>query len=177
MGLDLSRRHDLWLARVPTSPQDEGRVEALVVRPPGAPGERRSVERIELTEDGVVGDKWVDDDEAPDGTQVSIMNTHMARAVAGDRADLIGDNLRVDLDLSEANLPVGTKLEVGTAVLVVSEVPHRPCKSFHDRFGAKAAKRIARSNRTGKRGRGVLCRVARPGVVSVGDVMRVVRGA
>ena len=175
MGLDLSRRHDLWLARLPRSPRDEGRVDALVVRPPGTVGERETPDRVELNADGIVGDKWAADPEAPDGTQVSLINVHMARAVGGERAPLTGDNLHVDLDLSEENLPVGTRLEMGSAALVVSEVPHRPCGSFLERFGARAAKRVARAGRTGLRGRGVLCRVGQPGVVEVGDVIRVVR--
>ncbi len=171
---DLSIRHDLWLSRLPRSPVDEGPVALLVVRPPGEHGQRLTPDTIELGEDGVVGDKWVSDPEAPDGTQVSLMNVHMARAVAGDDPALTGDNLHVDLDLSEQNLPVGTRLEVGSAVLVVSEVPHRPCRSFHARFGVKAVKRVGRADRTGRRGRGVLCRVAQPGEVRVGDVIRVV---
>lgn len=175
MGLDLSRRHDLWLARLPHSPRDEGRIEVLVVRPPGTEGVRETPARAELVADGLIGDKWVTDPEAPDGTQVSLINVHMARAIAGKRAALSGDNLHVDLDLSEENLPVGTRLEIGSAVLVVSEVPHRPCRSFLERFGAAAAKRVARAGRTGLRGRGVLCRVGQPGVVEVGDVIRVVR--
>ncbi len=175
MALDLSRRHDLWYARIPRSPKDEGRVEALVIRPPGEPGLRNSVEELEVTREGVRGDKWAGDPEAPDGTQISLMNVHVARAVAGEGADLIGDNLRVDLELSEANLPIGTRLRIGGAVLVVSEVPHRPCRAFHERFGAKMAKRIARANRVGKRGRGVLCRVEREGTIRVGDTIEVER--
>ncbi|MDA1264824.1 MAG: MOSC domain-containing protein [Planctomycetota bacterium] len=175
MALDLSIRHDLWLKRLPSSPSDGGRVEALVVRPPGSVGVRESRDSAEVLSDGLEGDKWRHDDEAPDGSQVSLINVHMSRAVAGAGSVLTGDNLHVDLDLSEANLPIGTRLEIGTCVLEVSEVPHRPCKAFLERFGAAAAKRVARAGRTGRRGRGVMCRVAQPGTISVSDGIRVLR--
>lgn len=172
MALDLSRRHDWWHARLPRSPRDEGTVELVVVRPPGEPGRRETPQRVEVRQDGLAGDKWSADPEAPDGSQVSLMNVHVARSVAGEHPHRIGDNLLVDLELSEENLPVGTRLEVGDVQLVVSEVPHRPCRSFHDRFGATAAKRVARANRRGRRGRGVLCRVAREGTIRRGDRIR-----
>jgi MOSC domain-containing protein YiiM len=175
--MDLSWRHDLWLGRLPSSPLDEGRVELLVLRPPGCPNERETPERVRLTEQGLEGDRWSVDPEAEDGTQVSLINAHLARAVVGDetRLPLTGDNLHVDLDLTEANLPVGTVLEVGDALLQVSEVPHRPCHKFHERFGVTNVKRVQRANRTGRRGRGVLCRVIQAGEVSVGDWIRVRR--
>ena len=106
------------------------------------------------------------------------MNVHVLRAVcAGDesRMALSGDNLHVDLDLSEENLPAGTLLEIGTARLRVSETPHRPCKKFVERFGATAAKRIARANRVGRRGRGVLCTVVQDGKVCRGDPIVLIR--
>ncbi len=82
---------------------------------------------------------------------------------------LSGDNFQVDLDLSEENLPVGTELELGSAVLRVSALPHRPCLKFVKRFGLLAAKRIARANRIGLRGRGLLCEVLAAGAVRTGD--------
>ena len=103
---------------------------------------------------------------------------HVARSVAkGDeaRTPLTGDNFQVDLDLSEANLPVGTVLSMGEAELRVTDLPHRPCLRFVERFGPIAAKRIARSNRLGHRGRGVLCEVVRGGRVRRGDEIRVTR--
>lgn len=174
--MDLSFRHDLWLSRLPSSPRDDGRVELLVLRP--GPGERSTPDRVEITEHGLEGDRWQSDDEAPDGSQVSLMNVHVLRAVAdGDdaRMPLSGDNLIVDLDLGEDALPTGSRLTIGDVELEVSEVPHRPCASFHERFGKQAAQRVARGSRTGRRTRGVLCRVVRPGRVAVGDRIRVER--
>ena len=174
--MDLSFRHDAWLKRLARSPRDDGRVELVVLRP--GPGERATPDAVDVAEDGLVGDRWVGDAEAPDGTQVSLMNVHVLRAIAGDdeaRMALSGDNLIVDLDLSEEALPTGSRLAIGGAILEVSEVPHRPCASFHERFGRTAAQRVARGGRTGRRTRGVLCRVAVAGRVAKGDRIRVER--
>jgi MOSC domain-containing protein YiiM len=105
---------------------------------------------------------------------------HVLRSLCdGDpeRMALSGDNLQVDLDLSERNLPVGTRLMIGDALLEISPEPHRPCRSFHGRFGATGAKKVARANKTGHRGRGVLCRVLRAGTIIVGDRIELDRSA
>ena len=175
--MDLSFRHDLWYARLPRSPRDAGTVEGLVLRP--ARGERRSVDELRVTpEAGVEGDLWSREPDRRVGTQLSLINVHLLRALAdGDaiRMALSGDNLQVDLDLSEENLPPGTRLEVGEALLEVSTEPHRPCRLFHQRFGAIGAQRVARANRKGRRGRGVLASVLRAGTIRVGDPIRVER--
>ncbi|QDU69403.1 MOSC domain-containing protein [Engelhardtia mirabilis] len=173
--MDLSRRFDLWWARLPRSPRDRGRVVDLVLRPPGyTQGARRLVEQVRLDpERGAIGDKWETDPDRDEGAQVALINVHVIRSLARGHADasLSGDTLHVDLDLSEANLPPGTRLEVGQALLVVSAVPHRPCASFARRFGAGGAKRVARADRRGLRGRGVMCVVERGGVVRLGDAV------
>ena len=109
---------------------------------------------------------------------MSLINVHVIDSLAAqdpERAILCGDNLHVDLDLGEENLPVGTTLTIGTCVLVVSSDPHRPCKLFHGRFGASAVKKVARANRVGRRGRGVLARVLAGGTIRVGDLIHVQR--
>jgi MOSC domain-containing protein YiiM len=181
--MDLSWRFDPWYVRLPRSPRDEGRVEALVVRPAGAPkGTRSTPEEIEVSpETGVLGDAWITyeqpAEEAGDD-QVSLINVHVIRSLAGDdlaHRALSGDNLHVDLDLSEENLPPGTRLRIGQAELEISAKPHRPCASFVERYGPTAAKKVARANRKGRRGRGVLCRVLRSGRIRVGDSIQVQR--
>jgi MOSC domain-containing protein YiiM len=175
--LDLSFRFDRWIDALPASPADAGRVERCVLRT--GPGRRATPERVELRVGaGVVGDARLGHEHSLPENEVALMNVHVLRAVcAGDEArmPLSGDNLLVDLDLSEANLPVGTRLRVGEAVLRVSPSPHRPCEKFVQRFGARAAKRVARANRRGLRGRGVLCIVEQGGGVAVGDTIRVER--
>ncbi len=173
--MDLSFRHDLWYARLPKSPRGSGRVEGLVLRT--GPGERSRPDAIELAVgEGIRGDRWRSHEHSEAGNEVSLMNVHVLRSVAGDdpeRMALAGDNLLVDLDLTEANLPVGALLDIGSARLRVTPLPHRPCGKFVQRFGATAAKKIARANRRGLRGRGVLCEIVRGGRVAVGDSITV----
>jgi MOSC domain-containing protein YiiM len=180
MALDLSWRFDGWIDALPHSPRDSGRVERCVVRT--GPGQRALPDAIELIAGaGVQGDSWSKHPHAQEGNQVALINVHLVRALSdGDaqRSALSGDNLQVDLDLSEENLPVGTRLAIGAqTVLVVSAMPHRPCRHFHERFGASAAKKVARANKRGLRGRGVLCSVERGGTIRIGDPIRVERPA
>lgn len=175
--LDLSFRFDRWFTQLPASPVDVGRVHRCVVRT--GPGQRETPESVHLTPGrGLDGDTWEGHEHRLPGNEVSLMNVHVLRSlVQGDegRMALSGDNLQVDLELSEANLPPGTLLELGEVLLRVSEEPHRPCLQFVERFGAKAAKRVARANRRGLRGRGVLCTVERGGEVRSGDTIKVTR--
>lgn len=178
--MDFSFRFDLWRRALPASPRDRGRVEGLVVRPRGAGhGARQRPESVQVTpEEGILGDSWYESPLRREGNQISLMNVHVLRSLAGgdpERMALSGDNLQVDLDLSESNLPPGTRLGIGDALLEVTPEPHRPCRSFHERFGASGAKKVARANRTGHRGRGLLCRVLEPGTIRVGDAIEVRR--
>lgn len=179
MAPDLSFRFDPWWKALPKSPKDQGRVERLVVRPRhGAPKERTTPDSIELVPgEGILGDRWIDDAHGSEATAVSLINVHVLRSLSAndEQAILSGDNLHVDLDLTEDNLPVGTRLEIGRTLLEVSEAVHRPCKSFVERFGATAAKKVARANRKERRGRGVLCRILQGGTIHIGDSIRVVR--
>lgn len=174
--MDLSFRHDLWWALLPRSPRDRGTVVLCVVRP--ARGERRVVDALAVEPGrGALGDHWVQDEGRSDGSELALINSHVSHAVARDRdhPGHTGDNLHVDLDLSEANLPSGSRLVIGEVVLEVSADEHRPCRSFHDRFGKVNAQRVARANRRGLRGRGVLCRVLEGGVIVLGAEVVVVR--
>ena len=180
MALDLSFRFDRWFDRLPRSPRDTGRVERCVLRT--GPGRRETPEALQVVAGkGVVGDTWGAHEWDADGNQVALINIHVIRSLCdgdADRTALSGDNLQVDLDLSEENLPVGTRLAIGAeVVLVVSPVLHRPCRHFHERFGASGAKKVARANRRGLRGRGVLCSVERGGRLHVGDEIAVLRPA
>jgi MOSC domain-containing protein YiiM len=177
--LDFSFRFDPWFEALPRSPRDLGRVQGCVVRT--GRGVRETPSALRVVEGaGVVGDLWSTHPHSAPGNQVSLINVHVLRSLCdGDesRMPLSGDNLHVDLELSEANLPVGTLLAIGTALLRVSPVPHRPCGSFVKRYGATAAKKVARATRIGRRGRGVLCEVVRGGVIANGDEIRVERAA
>ncbi len=174
--MDFSFRFDLWYALLPSSPKDEGRVVRCVIRP--AHDRRETPESLRVSpERGVELDRWDSDAARRPGNQVSLVNVHVLRSLAGgeERMALSGDNLQVDLELSEANLPVGTRLAIGSALLEVSADPHRPCKKFHQRYGASAVKKVVRASKKGRRGRGVLATVLRAGEIRVGDSIRVER--
>ena len=171
---------DDWIREIPSSPTEIGRIEGLVLRPEGSEeGERRLVDQVVVVpESGIEGDRWAESPYATAGNEVSLINAHILRAVAGEdaeRAALSGDNLHVDLDLSQKNLPVGTRLKIGDAVLEVSDVEHLPCGRFLERFGETAVKQIARGNRLGLRSRGVLCHVRIRGEITTGDQILVDR--
>lgn len=175
--LDFSWRFDAWFESLPQSPRDGGRVVRCVVRT--GRGQRAMPESIDVVAGaGIAGDSWSSHPHSAPGNQVSLINVHVLSSIAdGDvqRMALAGDNLHVDLELSEANLPVGTLLEIGDTILRISPMPHRPCSSFVGRFGAQAAKKVARATRIGRRGRGVLCEVVRGGRIANGAEIRVRR--
>jgi MOSC domain-containing protein YiiM len=160
------------------SPQDSGRVE-LIVRRPNA-GEREVLEMAELDlAAGLMGDNWLErgsrkiaDGSAHPDMQLTLMNSRAIALVARtkDRWPLAGDQLYVDMDLSEDNLPAGSKLRIGTAVIQVTAVPHTGCRFFAARFGPDATQFV--NSREGKRLRlrGLNARVLQPGTVRVGDL-------
>lgn len=175
--MDVSFRFERWFEGLAASPRDRGRVVRCVLRT--GPGQRALPESIEIAaERGVAGDHWGRYHYDEPGNAVSLVNVHVIESLAGgdaQKAALSGDNLQVDLELSLENLPVGTELELGTALLRVSALEHRPCLKFVRRFGPVAAKQVGRANRIGRRGRGVLCEVVRGGTVRVGDAIVVRR--
>ena len=168
------------LSHVTASPADGGRLELIIVRP--AEGERVLPESVRVSPElGVEGDKWVRSrgHDTPDGdpdprTQVTLMNARILRLISGEegRMPLAGDNLIVDLDLSDENMAPGQRLSVGEAVLEVTEVPHNGCGAFLDRYGRDAVKFV--NSPEGKRLhlRGLHAKVITAGVVSVGDEVR-----
>ena len=99
------------------------------------------------------------------------MNSRVLEALAGpiDRWPLAGDQLYADLDLSEANLPAGTRLAVGESVIEVTAKPHLGCAKFTRRFGLDAKRWVNSEAGMKLRLRGVNARVVQPGVIRVGD--------
>jgi hypothetical protein len=161
------------------SPADRGVVELLVARP--EPGARVVLSEAVLDPDvGLVGDCWrargsrhTADGAANPSMQLTLMNARVVDLVAGprDRWPLAGDQVYVDLDLGEANLPPGTRLRVGTAVVVVTPQPHTGCARFAERFGMDAARFVNSPDGRAHRFRGLNARVVDAGVVRPGDVV------
>ena len=163
------------------SPADAGTVELIVRRP--AEGEREVLAEgvLDLVE-GLVGDMWRvrGSKTTPDGSsnpdmQLNVMNVRAVDLVAGgdrERWALAGDQLYVDLDLSEANLPPGTRLALGTAVIEVTEPPHTGCVKFSGRFGVDAHKFVNAKRHRHLRLRGMCAKVVEPGTVRSGDEIR-----
>lgn len=167
------------LDRIRRAPADAGIVELVVARP--AVGERVLLDEAMLDVDvGVVGDCWLTrgSSSTPDGladprAQVTLMNARAAALFAGDRERwaLAGDQLYVDFDLGEANLPAGSRLAVGSAVLELSDKPHTGCQKFSQRFGLDALRFVNSPEGRRLRLRGANARVAEPGVVRLGDLV------
>jgi len=166
------------LGPIRNSPRDGGRLVLLVRRP--AVGERDMPAEAVIGEvNGLDGDNWLarGSKSTPDGSadphrQITVMNARVAELVAGGtgRMPLAGDQLYLDLDLSHDNLPAGSLLAVGQAVLQVSDAPHLGCVKFVERFGAEAMRFV--NSRLGRqlRLRGMNTRVVAPGTVRVGDL-------
>ena len=160
------------MARSPL-PRDRGTVSLVTVRTDR--GVHETPERIRLTrDDGVVGDRWRRDD-GKRGSQVSVMMTAVAELVGDGEQPLhmAGDNLLVNLDLSEAAVAVGTRWRVGTALLEVTPELHTPCKLFSARFGADATRWVGDAGHRARRLRGLMCKVIEAGEIAVGDAIEV----
>ena len=168
------------LAEVRRSPPDLGVVELVVRRP--AEGEREVLDDGVLDEaSGVLGDNWNQryNKHHPEGVpdpdrQLNVINARLSRLVAvdPDRRALAGDQLHLDLDLSEANLPVGTRLALGEAVIEVTPIPHTGCAKFVQRFGKDAMRFVNSPRGRELRLRGLNARVVVAGPVRPGDPVR-----
>lgn len=159
------------------SPKEAGTIELIVRRP--AVDEREVLSEALLdVADGLVGDRWTapsDGDGSPyRGAQLTLMNARVAALVAAgdtDRWQLAGDQLFVDLDLSGANLPPGTRLTAGTAVIEITDEPHTGCGKFMSRFGIDAQRFINSQAGRELNLRGVHAMVVSAGVVRPGDTI------
>ena len=190
---DLEMRHDdmeiRYLTReeleagvgdIRRAPKDEG-VLHMIVRRPNV-DERELLDEAQLSVDeGVVGDTWRlrSSSRMPDGgphpdMQLNIIGTRAIGLIAQDRARwaLSGDQLFVDLDLTGENLPAWTKLQIGSAIIEVTDQPHTGCGKFVSRFGVDAMKFVNSPLGRSLNLRGINARVVQPGTIRVGDVVR-----
>lgn len=163
------------LPHVAAAPRAATTVAQLCHRP--APNRREFPDRLRLTRAaGAEGDRWLATpwlrrpDGAPDPRiQVSILPLRVLDLVWRDRAGVPhpGDTIVADLDTSEANLPEGTLLRAGTAVLRVSGIFNDGCAKWKVRYGAAAQAWV--KAHPALRLRGVLCAVEADGEVALGD--------
>ncbi len=168
------------LAGVRDSPSDRGTVELIVRRPAVDEREVLAEGTLDLAA-GLAGDTWAvrgssrTADRSPHpGMQVTVMNARAALLVAhdADRRQLAGDQFYVDFDIGTANLPPGSWLALGSAVLEVSDQPHTGCAKFSARFGLDALRFVNSPVGRELRLRGMNARVVVPGTVRTGDTIR-----
>ena len=168
------------LSHILQSPQHEGTL-ALIVRRPQVDAREVLAEGELNTLEGLEGDSWnkrgssrTSDGSAHPDMQLNLMNVRVAEAVAGNmkRWPLAGDQLYVDLNLSQANLPPGTRLSIGSAVIEITPQPHTGCGKFSARFGVDALKFVNSPEGRALGLRGVNAKVIQSGRIQVGDTVR-----
>ena len=170
---------DAGLAIIREAPRDRGTLEMIVARP--SVGERVIVETAVLdARVGLIGDTWSvrPSSKTPDGSphpekQVTLINARAIAVIAGDRSrwPLAGDQLYVDLDLGTENLPPGTRLAIGPAVIEVTAPPHTGCAKFSARFGADVLRWVNTPIGRALNLRGIHARVVTGGAIARGDTI------
>jgi hypothetical protein len=175
--VDLRRLEDS-LEEIQKAPADLGSVELIVRRPALDVREVLTDAYLDVNT-GLQGDSWPT--RIPQGmagpdpeAQLTIVNARASQAIAGDRErwPLAGDQLYIDLDISQKNLPAGTRVLVGSAVIEVSAKPHTGCKKFLGRFGVDALTFVSSPIGRELRLRGANCRIVVSGTVRPGDLVR-----
>ena len=160
------------LDEIINSSKDNGVLKLIVCRPKEDEREVLEIGELDLNK-GLVGDNWLTQD-ANIEAQLAIMNSRIVSLLAQDenRWQLAGDQLFIDLDLTDENLPAGTRLAIGSAIIEVTPEPHNGCKKFVERFGLDAMKFV--NSPIGKQLhlRGIYAKVIKSGTIRKGDVVK-----
>ena len=175
---------DQLMAKLPgfleAAPKDNGTLDLIVMRPEAE--ERVLPQSHDVTaQHGVNGDHWIkgsgytlDDGTGDPEAQICMMMSGCIAAIAGHRENWApaGDNFFLDMDLTPANMPPGTRFAIGTAEFIVTETPHNGCQKFIDRYGRDAVLFVNTGKGKELRLRGIYARVTKDGTVSVADPVR-----
>jgi hypothetical protein len=169
------------LAEISQAPKNHGNIELLVIRP--VQYERKVVNEITMHPiTGCEGDIWHSKktSSTPDGKpnperQVTLINSRVLALLEGakDTWPKAGDQVYVDMDLSKENLPAGTDLSLGSAIIRVSAQPHNGCKKFAERYGIDATRFVNSSLGKAKSLRGINCYIVKEGIVKMGDTVSI----
>lgn len=168
---------DACLADMRNAPRDNAPISHLCYRPDF--GQRVFADTLTLdVEKGVTGDRWAThawlktQTGAPDPrVQVAVIPTRLLNLVWPGDDDPIypGDTIAADIDLSEEALPTGTQLQVGSAVIEISDVFNDGCVKWKARYGQEAYKWVRDPYLRPLRPRGIYCQVVQSGVITMGD--------
>lgn len=161
------------LAMLAGAPKNSGRVTLIVRKAAG--GLREVLQKVHLAPDtGVPGDAWGRAATPNPETQLAVMQQDLATLIAnGQPLTLFGDNLFLDLDLSAANLPIGSQVQAGGVLLEVTPFPHNGCKKFRARFGDDALRFVSKPELRHRNLRGIYLRVIEGGEIQIGDPVEV----
>ena len=170
---------DAGMPFVLDSPRDEGTLK-LIVRRPAVNKREVITDGVLDVETGLIGDNWLTRGSSRTANglghpemQLNLMNYRFAELIAGnaERVPLAGDQLFVDLDLGRDNLPPGSRIQIGLAVIEVTQIPHLGCKKFVERFGLDAMKFANSDLGRIHNLRGVNAKVIHGGKISVSDAV------
>jgi len=160
-----------------SAPKQKGELKMIVRRP--AENEREVLTKGRLSKKaGLEGDNWIHrgSSKTEDGSphpemQLNIMNARVIEKLAGEkeRWKLAGDQLFIDLDLSDGNLPPGSQLKIGAAIVEVTAIPHNGCKKFTQRYGLDAVKFVNSPEGKKNHFRGINAKVVQEGIITTGD--------
>lgn len=156
------------------APRDVGSLDLVVRRP--AAGLREVLDEGNLTfAHGLVGDRWATSRRRHLDSQINVMSSRLVGFLAPtpELGALAGDQLYVDLDVSHDNLPAGSRLAVGDAVIEITAKPHAGCLKFRRRFGADVVAFVNSPNGRALRLRGFNATVVVEGTVRPGDKVSV----
>jgi hypothetical protein len=168
------------LDHIHRAPKESGTLDMIVRRPQIGQREVLTLGYLDSMA-GLNGDNWkargsaaTADKSAHPEMQLNIMNSRVIALLAQDkeRWQLAGDQLFIDIDLSVENLPAGTQLSLGDAVIEITAEPHAGCKKFSERFGVDAIKFVNSTLGKELHLRGVNAKVVKPGEIRTGDIAR-----